>query len=371
LEKGDGAEPHSSAPEKTMTQLKSIKSVVPAGYFGEAPQTRRPLGSGPLLQWFNGLPAGRAIAVGWHIQASRCPEQLTQALHRRGFERLTVLHKMSGEMVEYWSLETCSLIVLCNGFADPWEMRQTCERDGIAYGWLSAKNASKVKARVLVAELAEAGYTEQLTVTLEGHLTSDWFKALEQQFRVLDACEHITGMAAPFYGFSLTMMPAEKPRIVGPRKEKQSPIVPIMAQVPPIVDEEYLAAHLCSKEVLDFIASHDLINKAVKWSIDTSERISRNEDRESWETPEYEEAVSAGKGTTQRPGPVAAHLAPEQGSEQAMPASKAQVESIAKLCQRLEKPVPGEVLSFEQAKVLLAQLSAEYNRSRQSRGNGK
>ena len=47
------------------------------------------------------------------------------------------------------------------------------------------------------------------------------------------------------------------------------------------------------------------------------------------------------------------------------------MESIAKLCQRLGKPVPGEVLSFEQAKAMLAQLSREYNQSRQSRGSGK
>ena len=107
-----------------MTSQKNSTSIVPAGYFGEAPQTRRPLGNGPLLQWFNGLPAGKALAVGWHIQVSRCSDALSAALHSRGNARLTVLHRMTGELVEYWHVEPCSLIVLCNGFSDPWEMRQ-------------------------------------------------------------------------------------------------------------------------------------------------------------------------------------------------------------------------------------------------------
>jgi hypothetical protein len=46
-------------------------------------------------------------------------------------------------------------------------------------------------------------------------ITEDWFKALEQQFRVLDAFEKVTGIAAPFYGFSIPRTPAEKPRMVG------------------------------------------------------------------------------------------------------------------------------------------------------------
>src|SRR5438552_2010370 len=160
-------------PEKTMTQQNTNStSIVPEGYFGhQATQTRRPLGGGPLLQWFNALPAGKILATGWHIQASRCDEALTAALRARAVPRITVLHRMSGEMVEYWSLETCSLLVLCNGFSDPWEMRQSSERDGIAYGWIKASNSSKMKARVLVAELAVAGYVEPLTVTLEGTIT--------------------------------------------------------------------------------------------------------------------------------------------------------------------------------------------------------
>src|SRR5947209_18439482 len=131
-----------------MTQQKSITSMVPQGYFGPSAQTRRPLGSGPLLQWFNGLPAGKALAVGWHIQASRCSDALGEALHAARYERLTVLHRMTGELVEYWHIEPCSLIGLCNGFSDPWEMRQSAERDGIAYGSSAARNSSKVKATV-------------------------------------------------------------------------------------------------------------------------------------------------------------------------------------------------------------------------------
>lgn len=346
-----------------MTQLASI---VPAGYFGQTAPIRRPLGSSPLLQWFNGLPAGKRLATGWHIQASRCDESLTAALKAIGTERVTVLHRMSGEMVEYWSLETCSLVLLCNGFADPWEMRQTGEREGVAYGWISSKNSSKVKARVLIAELVEAGYTEQLTITLEGMITESFFEALSQQFRVLDAFEKLTGVAAPFYGFSIPMTPADKPRMVGTKKGKQSPIIPMVVAVPQRIDEEYLSAHLCPKALLDLIVSRDLVGKAVRWSIDTSERISRGEDKEAWETVDDEEAVSTGKET------AAAQSTPkemqDQGSGAVLPASVAQITSIGKLCQRLNKPMPTEPLSFEQAKRLLVQLSSEYNQSRHGRG---
>src|SRR5439155_6214732 len=88
---------------------------------------------------------------------------------------------------------------------------------------------------------------------------------------------------------SIAMAPAEKPRIVGPRG-RQSPIIPMIAQVPTVINEDYLAEHLCSKELLDQIRARDLVGRAIRWSIDTSERINRNEDKEDWETAEYEEA---------------------------------------------------------------------------------
>jgi hypothetical protein len=353
-----------------MTQ-KNSNSIVPAGYFGQTPETRRPLGNGPFLQWFNGLPAGKALAVGWHIQASRCSEALTAALHAAGYARLTVLHRMTGELVEYWHLEPCSLIVLCNGFSDPWEMRQSAERDGIAYGWIAARNSSKVKARVLIAELAEAGYTEQLTVTLEGMITEDWFKALEQQFRVLDAFEKLAGIVAPFYGFSIPMMPAEKPRMVG-SKGKQSPIIPMIAQVPQVVDEDYLAAHLCSKAVLELIVSRDLVGKAVKWSIDTSERINRNEDREEWETPEYEEALRQPREASERQKtqPAAGAKASSNGTE---PATAQQCAAIRNLWQKLgyeANEAELEGMTGEEAAGLIRTLSEDYREARR-KSNGK
>jgi hypothetical protein len=46
---------------------KNTRNLVPADYFGQATQTRRPLGNGPLLQWFNALPAGKMLATVWHI----------------------------------------------------------------------------------------------------------------------------------------------------------------------------------------------------------------------------------------------------------------------------------------------------------------
>ena len=120
--------------------------------FGSLPRTtRRPAGNALQLQWFNSLPAGKYNATGWHIQADRCPEPLTEALKALSYQRLTVQHRLSGKRVEYWSIETCSPIFLCTGIAED-------EREGLAYGWIEAKNHSKIKVQCIVEELAAMGW---------------------------------------------------------------------------------------------------------------------------------------------------------------------------------------------------------------------
>jgi len=317
-------------------------SLVPAGYFDNPQPVTRPTGGGPLLQWFNGLPAGKSLAIGWHIQASRCNDELSAALKGLGIERLTVLHRMSGELVEYWSLGAACLIVLCNGFADPWEMRQSEERLGIAYGWNGTKHSSKLKVKVLVAELVEASYLEPFTITLEGMITECFLEALSQQFQVLDAFEKLARQLAPFWGFSLTLAPADKPKMVGQRG-KQSPIIPMVAAVPQVVDEEYLCLHLVEQPVIRAIVERDLVSKAIQWSIDTSHRISAGEDKEHWEDE--------------------ASLPPDEEEDEEPDdtpmATKQQQASIEKLCQFLSKPMPSGPLTYEAARKLIAEMTSE------------
>ena len=331
-------------------------AIVPAGYFPASQPLRRPLGNGPLLQWFNALPAGKALATGWHIQANRCSEELAAALKAYGYPRVSVLHRMSGEIVEYWAIETCSLFVLCNGFEDSWTMKESSERQGIAYGWIEAKNHSKIKSRVIIAELAAVGYFEPFTISLEGMITEEYLAALEQQFRVLDAFEHLSGNPAPFYGFSLTLAPAEKAKMVG-NNGKQSPIVPMTTDVPAQIDEDYLRNHLCPAELLAAIQERDLIGKAIMWSVETSKIIARGDDKETWETSEY----SAATGFDEEED-----LEPEQPAKEVKwtPATKQQTASIAKLCGHLGRQAPAKVLSHEEAGAMLKTLSAEYNNNR-------
>jgi hypothetical protein len=330
-----------------MNKKTSTTSLVPAGYFGDVPPVQRPIGSGPLLQWFNGLPAGKSLAIGWHIQASRCSEELSAALKGLGVERLTVLHRMSGELVEYWSLGAARLIILCNGFSDTWEMRESEEHQGLAYGWRAEKGSSKLKVRVLIAELAEAGYVEPFIITLEGMITTCFLEALQQQFAVLDAFEQVTGQAAPFWGFSLSLIPADKPKMVGSRG-KQSPIIPMVASVPSAIDEEYLRAHLLDSAVIAAIVERDLIGKAIQWSRDTARRIAAGEDKEHWETEEYDTATNGASSA-------------DFLEEDEPPASKQQKASILNLWRALGKPESGGVpdMSYAAAKTIIAQLTTE------------
>lgn len=337
--------------------------------FSNVPQVKRPTGSGPLLQWFNGLTAGRELAVGWHVQANRCSEELVEAFRKLGTRRLSVLHKMSGEIVEYWSLEACSLVVLCNGFGDTWEMKQSPDREGLAYGWIEEKQKSKIKARVFVAELAEVGYMEPFTVTLEGMITECFLEALTHQFDVLDAYERITGGQAPFYGFALELAPAEKPKMVG-NHGKQSPIIPMVAQVPELIDEEYLIGHVATKQLLKLIADKDLLQKAIAWSVETSRTISRGEDRENWETEEYEAAQS---GTGAQPVHKSKHataaVQDEGLQEEPEPmASPQQVKSMLNLYRLIgEEALPQEVLeamTFEEARQRIKTMNAQFQGQR-------
>lgn len=338
-----------------MTQTNETTSIVPNGYWGTVPPTKRPLGNGPLLQWFSALPAGNRLAIGWHIQCSRCSEELTQALRSLMVERITVFHRMSGQTVEYWSLGSCRLYILCNGFSDPWEMKQNEEREGLGYGWIESKQHSKLKVKALVADLVEAGYVEPFVISLEGMITECFLEALQKQFDVLDAFELISsGQSAPFWGFSLELVPAEKPKMVGSRG-KQSPIVPMVAQVPASIDEAYLAEHVMPQALIAAIVEKDMIGKAVQWSVEVSRRISAGADREEWETEAYEAAIA---GQDEEPAPE--------------PATKLQWASIEKLCQFLKRPVPSEALTFEDARGLIARLSAEFQaRKASAKSNGK
>ncbi len=361
-------------PEQPGTETAIVPFIAEEAHFptqADAPAIRRPAGNPTLLQWFNGLPAGRQLAVGWHIQCSKCSEKVAAALAGLGIPRLTVQHKMTGEKVEYWSLGSARLYVLCNGFGDAYEMRTLPDaRDGIAYGWIAEKNHSKLKARVLVGELVEAGCTEIFVVTLEGMITDLFLQALAEQFRVLDAFERYSGgtRTAPFWGFALEMTPAGEPKMVG-NNGKQSPIIPILARVPAgQIDPDYLRAHLIPRAAAELIHAQGLVSKAVQWSVETSARISKGQDREAWEEdPGYAEAMTRGNGK-------AARFVEEEDDDgegqttvqEALPASKAQLTSLANLARLLGVEITslshnGVALSYEEASRLIKQLSAEYN----------
>lgn len=346
------------------------QNFLPENYFpASVGPVKRPTGSGSLLQWFNALPYsnGRGIATGWHIQASRCSEELTKALKDFGYEQISIFHRSTNNNEEYWKIEQCSLFVLCNGFEDSWTMRNTDARYGIAFGWQNGKGATKLKCKAIISELAIMGYYEPLSIPMEGWMTEEFLKALSEQLAVLDAFHALTGIDAPFYGFSLEIAPAAKNKMVGKGKDK-SPIIPTIAVITAL-DAEYFTAHLAPPEVLRYIVENDLLKKTVQWSVDTSHRISLGEDRETWETEEYDASLRGKPPRTPRPAeqPVQGEAAAPDAAD-TMPATDQQINAIRKLCSHIGRQVPNhEPATYREAKALIATLSAEYREMRSHR----
>src|SRR5207245_607329 len=90
-----------------------------------------------------------------------------------------------------------------------------------------------------------------------GYITDDLFKALNEQFRVLDAFaayKRAQGQErrAPFYGFSIPLAPAPQVKTVG-EPPNVGQIYPMLAQVPTTIDQGYLKEHLIPAEILTHI----------------------------------------------------------------------------------------------------------------------
>ncbi len=264
-------------------------------------QAVKPIMKEVRLQWFNGLATDQGMmAIGWHIQADVHP-QLDETMEGMGVARYVVQHRTPGKdgqpkQLPYWKLPTCSLIVIALGVQSVFQMRDTTERLGIAYGREkvrdekgaiklnedgSEKTQSVLKLRAFVHELVQNGYGEWLPITLTGTITDCMLEALSQQFRVLEAYGDYARAqgkgvtTAPFYGFSLTLAPGQV-KMVG-KPNAQSPIYPMQAVLPATIDSSYLAAHLVPKDLLARIRQ-GLLDEIVLWSVEESGRIIAGKD---------------------------------------------------------------------------------------------
>ena len=252
------------------------------------------------LKWLNGAATDeQTMAIGWHIECEINP-LIDETLEGMGMQRYVVQHRTADKdgntQKAYWRVHPCSLIVIAEGVLSSFQMRDTDERTGIAYareierddsgaakryddGKGNIKMHKVLKLRAFVHEMVLHGYSECLPLTLAGNIVECMLEALGKQIEVLKAFHGLTGRKAPFYGFSIPLVPTATRKMVGPKDGQQSPIYPMLAQVPASIGKEYLLQHATPKNLVARIRE-ELLGDTVVWSIEESAKIAQGSDAE-------------------------------------------------------------------------------------------
>ena len=267
---------------------------------GDGEAAVRPILEEVRLQWYNGLPTlSGKMAVGWHIKAGINPylDETCEALAAQGtgVEKYLVQHKRAGKDGKNdpkleWHFQRLSLIVIADGVLSPLQMNKTSERIGIAWGWATERDeqgevvlkhgkpsrGTVLKLRAFVHELYSNGFYDLLPLTISGYSTDDMLTALYEQYRVLDAyAAYRRGKgrnpSAPYYTFSLPLVASQQVRMVGTPPDT-SPIYPMVAEVPEVVDATYLAEHLIPEMLFKDIRDN-VLTDAMVWSTEETARI--------------------------------------------------------------------------------------------------
>ncbi len=246
---------------------------------------RRPMTvvSDPLLQWATGLQTrDRRMYAGWLAECGRNAD-FDGAMQLAEFQTVTIKHG-SGNYVEHWAVETANLFVIAEGVQSIGEMKQSAERYGIAFGWRTLGNGrpqSVLRARVLLRELLELGYTDPLLLSVKSTLTGDILAALQRQYEVLDAVDKIRAIGGkgpimpPFYACSIPIGPG--PEVSRGSGGQTREIAPPIAAIPQPVDRDHVVAHWIRKEWLPHIENR--LDDTVRWSVQTSQMIAQDTDQ--------------------------------------------------------------------------------------------
>jgi hypothetical protein len=252
------------------------------------------------LKWLNGAATDeQTLAIGWHIECEINP-LIDETLEGMGMHRYVVQHRTADKdgntQKAYWRVHPCSLIVIAEGVLSSFQMRDTDERTGIAYareierddsgaakryddGKGNIKMHKVLKLRAFVHEMVLHGYSEWLPLTLTGNIVECMLEALGKQIEVLKAFNGFTGRRAPFYGFSIPLVPATTRKMVGPKDGQQSPIYPMLAQMPTSIGKEYLLQHATPKDLVTRIRE-ELLTDTLIWSFEESVKIAQGSDAE-------------------------------------------------------------------------------------------
>lgn len=221
-----------------------------------------------LLQWAIGLPTkDRSLYAGWFVQRGK-DEQLDTCAAAAGLPTVTIKHSEAG-LVEHWRLDTADLFIIAEGLQSTAEMGVTSERYGVAYWWETTEQGreiSQLRARVLVKQLVDAGYTQPLTLTVKSTLTGDVLNAFERVYDMLDWVKRTNGRDLPFYAFALSVSPGGE--VQRGKAGAQKEIVPPVAQMPTEITRDWLLGRYVGSTLARTCA--DLLPATVAWSQRTS-----------------------------------------------------------------------------------------------------
>ena len=316
-----------------MTTQETALTTLDSAFDGENDESaiRPVLSEHPRLQWFNGLSTTtRETAVGWHVEAEvnpRCDDAAAAA----GLRRYIVQHKTTGtdgqpKQLPYWALnlndgEPPAFFVVTYGLQSKQQMNRKPERLGIAYGWetvrkdgnivyktgpnnkVEPKKQCRLQFRTFVQLLVEHGFDEWMAGGVNGYLTESFLDACNQQFLVLEEFrKQMKRPMPPFYGFSLSLVPGEV-KMVGPEKGDKSPIYPIKAKLPQVIDRIYFDQHLISAPLLAKIRD-GLLEETMLWSEERSAVINEGDQNQEDEFT-VDDALTVDGSVAQASVPVA------------------------------------------------------------------
>jgi hypothetical protein len=242
---------------------------------------RRPVAvvSDPLLQWSTGLQTNkRTIYAGWLAEVGRNPD-FDGPMELAGFEQLTIKHG-SGNFVTHWAIPTANMFVIAEGVQSIGEMKHTDERYGVAFGWRTLQDGrqqSQLRARVLLRELLELGYTEPLLLSCKSTLTGDILKAFNEQYRVLDAVDAFRAQDKkpprnpPFYACSIPIGAGQE--VARGSGGQTREIAPPVADIPVEITREYILSTWIQREWIPAIERH--LDETVRWSVRASQEITQ------------------------------------------------------------------------------------------------
>jgi hypothetical protein len=312
--------------------------------------------------WFNGRPTVEGkLAIGLHLPCGDA--QLDALAEQLGFEAITVIHSDNTKK-SYYPLSPCSLIFIAKNLQSSEELRAP-QRKGFVHAWgpvLDEKtgqfkrngkgdlvNYCRVKVRVFVQELVNAGFCEPFQLALRGYITDSLIKTASAVYRLTRAFSEyrkLRQIKEPvyFYSVSLPILPAKEPIPVG----EGSMIYPLRPALPARLDDAFIELHETPAELVSLIRE-SLLEAAVAWS--TEESLLIQQGRHPEQLPRESSAPAAVVSVSEveaESTEVPARVQPEPGG------LDEEVEAYEALFE--EEPVPPP----ERAK--LARIKAQFQR---------